>query len=182
VEKSKSRLFHLAWKSRKKRGIPTFHTASTAAGYSFLNGLTGSGPNRRNWLPLSPALTAVGPGNMQFSAEGNFSVGSSENLTSPVAWKSSSVGVRTINRNSLATAADTGSTITQHGRSNRPNHPGSSITRIIPRHSLRSVFRSRECSSSLCFRPSGFLGCDDRLTSVSRKISLSLTPRQLTPA
>jgi len=24
VEKSKSRLFHLAWKSRKKRGIPTF--------------------------------------------------------------------------------------------------------------------------------------------------------------
>jgi len=57
VEKSKSRLFHLAWKSRKKRGIPTFHTASTAAGYSFLGGLTGSDPNRRNWLPLSPALT-----------------------------------------------------------------------------------------------------------------------------
>jgi len=26
VEKSKSRLFHLAWKSRKERGIPTFHT------------------------------------------------------------------------------------------------------------------------------------------------------------
>ena len=32
VEKSKSRLFHLAWKSRNNRGIPTFHTASTAAG------------------------------------------------------------------------------------------------------------------------------------------------------
>jgi len=42
----------------KKRGIPTFHTASTAAGYSFVSGLTGSDPHRRNWLPLSPALTA----------------------------------------------------------------------------------------------------------------------------
>src|SRR5215469_17565755 len=41
----------------QKRGIPTFHTASTAAGHSFLSGLTGSDPNRRNWLPLSPALT-----------------------------------------------------------------------------------------------------------------------------
>ena len=61
VEKSKSRLFHLAWKSRKKRGIPTFHTASTTAGYSFLGGLTGADPDRRNWLPLSPALTRIGP-------------------------------------------------------------------------------------------------------------------------
>src|SRR6516162_11447538 len=42
----------------QKRGIPTFHTASTATGYSFLGGLTGADPNRRNWLPLSPALTA----------------------------------------------------------------------------------------------------------------------------
>jgi len=41
----------------QKRGIPTFHTASTATGYSFLGGLTGADPNRRNWLPLSPALT-----------------------------------------------------------------------------------------------------------------------------
>jgi hypothetical protein len=59
VEKSKSRLFHLAWKSRQKRGIPTFHTASTAAGYSFLVGLTGSDRKRREWLPLSLALTAA---------------------------------------------------------------------------------------------------------------------------
>ena|SRR6516165_8653807 len=44
----------------QKRGIPTFHTASTATGYSFLGGLTGADPNRRNWLPLSPALTVEG--------------------------------------------------------------------------------------------------------------------------
>ena|SRR6516225_253279 len=45
----------------QKRGIPTFHTASTATGYSFLGGLTGADPNRRNWLPLSPALTEQTP-------------------------------------------------------------------------------------------------------------------------
>src|SRR5262249_12777837 len=64
MEKSKSRLFHLAWKSRKKRGIPTFHTASTAAGYFLLDGLIGSDPNRQKWLPLSPALTGAVPTSM----------------------------------------------------------------------------------------------------------------------
>jgi hypothetical protein len=34
VEKSKSRLSHPAWKSRKPRGIPTFHTAPAATGDS----------------------------------------------------------------------------------------------------------------------------------------------------
>jgi len=48
----------------QKRGIPTFHTASTATGYSFLGGLTGADPNRRNWLPLSPALTFKGEHNV----------------------------------------------------------------------------------------------------------------------
>src|SRR5215469_8417889 len=52
----------------QKRGIPTFHTASTAAGHSFLSGLTGSDPNRRNWLPLSPALTQIREKH-RFSAE-----------------------------------------------------------------------------------------------------------------
>jgi hypothetical protein len=32
VEKSKSRLSHHAWKSRKPRGIPTFPTAPTTTG------------------------------------------------------------------------------------------------------------------------------------------------------
>src|SRR5271169_4336254 len=59
MEKSQSGLFHGAWKSRKQRGIPTFHTASTATGYSLLCGLTGSDPNRRKWLRFSPSLTAA---------------------------------------------------------------------------------------------------------------------------
>ena len=63
MEKSKSRLFHLAWKSRKKRGIPTFHTASTAAGYSLLGGLMAPTPTggigslsrrRLHWIVYQP--------------------------------------------------------------------------------------------------------------------------------
>jgi len=57
VEKSNNRLFHLAWKSRKERGISTFHTASTATGYSLLGGLYGSGLFRLKWLCFSPAPT-----------------------------------------------------------------------------------------------------------------------------
>jgi hypothetical protein len=40
-------------------GVLTFHTASTAAGYSLPDGLIGSDPNRQKWLPLSTALIGV---------------------------------------------------------------------------------------------------------------------------
>ena len=57
----------------------------------------------------SDASIALG-GSQQFTATGNFSDGSTENLTTQVSWTSSSVSVATIDARGLANAAGTGTT------------------------------------------------------------------------
>ncbi len=56
-----------------------------------------------------PATIALG-GTQQFTATGNFSDGTTENLTAQVAWSSSSVSVATINPSGLASTASKGPT------------------------------------------------------------------------
>jgi uncharacterized protein YjdB len=58
--------------------------------------------------PSDPSV-ALG-GSQQFTATGNFSDGSTENLTTQVSWASSSVNVATIDARGLANAAGTGTT------------------------------------------------------------------------
>jgi uncharacterized protein YjdB len=57
----------------------------------------------------SDASVALG-GSQQFTAIGNFSDGTTENLTTQVTWTSSSANVATINGRGLASAAGTGTT------------------------------------------------------------------------
>ncbi len=57
----------------------------------------------------SDASIALG-GSQQFTATGNFTDGSTENLTTQVSWTSSSVSVATIDARGLANAAGTGTT------------------------------------------------------------------------
>src|SRR5882762_11130919 len=58
-EKSKSRFFHLTWKShwksRDDRGPHSLDCCSVLSA----RGLAGSDPNWPNWLPLSPPLTLL---------------------------------------------------------------------------------------------------------------------------
>jgi trimeric autotransporter adhesin len=61
-------------------------------------------------ITLTPSDPTISSGSVQFSAQGDFSDGTTENLTSQVNWTSSAVGVATINANGLATATGTGST------------------------------------------------------------------------
>ncbi|MFZ0959005.1 MAG: Ig-like domain-containing protein [Candidatus Sulfotelmatobacter sp.] len=56
-----------------------------------------------------PATISLG-GTQQFTATGNFSDGSTENLTAQVTWSSSEVSVATISAGGLASTAGTGST------------------------------------------------------------------------
>jgi uncharacterized protein YjdB len=57
----------------------------------------------------NPASISLG-GTQQFTATGNFSDGSTENLTAQVTWSSSEVGVATISPGGLASTAGTGIT------------------------------------------------------------------------
>jgi hypothetical protein len=61
VEKSKSRLFHLAWKSRKRTRDSHFPHSLDYYWVLSACGLTGSGLLRPEWCPFSPALTWIGP-------------------------------------------------------------------------------------------------------------------------
>jgi trimeric autotransporter adhesin len=61
-------------------------------------------------ITVTPSDPTVSGGNVQFFAQGKFSDGTTENLTSQVKWASNNVGVATINGNGLATATGTGST------------------------------------------------------------------------
>lgn len=61
-------------------------------------------------ITVTPSDPTISGGSVQFSAQGNFSDGSTENLTSQVNWTSSAVGVAAINGDGLATTAGTGST------------------------------------------------------------------------
>jgi len=62
-------------------------------------------------ITISPANPSIALGTTQrFTATGNFSDGSTENLTSQVTWNSSNVGVATITSSGLATSVSTGTT------------------------------------------------------------------------
>ncbi|HUN87207.1 MAG TPA: Ig-like domain-containing protein [Terriglobales bacterium] len=62
-------------------------------------------------ITILPANPSIALGNTQrFTATGNFSDGSTENLTSQVTWNSSNVGVATITSGGLATSVATGTT------------------------------------------------------------------------
>ncbi|HTR23664.1 MAG TPA: Ig-like domain-containing protein [Terriglobales bacterium] len=62
-------------------------------------------------ITISPPNPSIPLGSTQrFTATGNFSDGSTENLTSQVTWNSSDVGVATISSSGLATSVSTGTT------------------------------------------------------------------------
>jgi trimeric autotransporter adhesin len=62
-------------------------------------------------ITVTPASADIALGNSQaFTATGNFSDGTTENLTTQVAWSSSDVNVATIGQSGLAISAGTGTT------------------------------------------------------------------------
>jgi uncharacterized protein YjdB len=62
-------------------------------------------------MTIAPASADIALGeSQQFTATGNFSDGSTENLTAQVIWTSSNVNVATINADGLASTADKGTT------------------------------------------------------------------------
>ena len=73
-------------------------------------------------ITVSPATASIAPGTTaQFTAKGNFSDGSSKDLTSQVTWKSSAPSVATINFNGViglakAVAAGSATINAQHER------------------------------------------------------------------
>ena len=74
-----------------------------------LNG-TGVGANLVS-IAVAPVNSSIVAGNtQQFSATGNYSDGSTQNLTSSVTWSSSSVGIGTINSTGLAKGIASGTT------------------------------------------------------------------------
>jgi uncharacterized protein YjdB len=62
-------------------------------------------------VTVTPSDPSIALGSSQrFAATGNFSDGTTENLTTQVTWTSSSVGVATINQSGLANSVATGTT------------------------------------------------------------------------
>jgi len=62
-------------------------------------------------ITVTPTSAVIVLGNSQpFTATGNFSDGTTENLTTQVAWSSSDVNVATIGPSGLAISAGTGTT------------------------------------------------------------------------
>jgi hypothetical protein len=64
-----------------------------------------------NSIAVTPAAQTIAPGaTQQYTATGNYSDGTTQNITSQVTWSSSSTSVATINSAGLATAINAGST------------------------------------------------------------------------
>lgn len=82
--------------------------------------------------PANPANFAKGT-TEQFTAAGNYSDGSTQDLTSTVAWSSSSPSVLTINSQGLATGTGTGSaTVTATYQGQSTTTPSVQVTPAVP--------------------------------------------------
>jgi uncharacterized protein YjdB len=98
------------------KGLATGITPGAATITALFAGQTGQAPlTVTNATLTSIAVTPADPeialgGSEQFTATGNFSDGSTENLTAQATWTSSKVSVATVNADGLASPAGTGTT------------------------------------------------------------------------
>ncbi len=102
------------WPNRRLQAILAFVfvtarllATSGCGGGSASNGATD--PPSLSSLAITPANPSIGAGqNQQFMAEGSFSDGTKQNLTSSVIWMSSNTNVATINASGMSTGATQG--------------------------------------------------------------------------
>jgi len=102
------------------RKRPTLASTFFVAGLLVMSGCGGgggsggggtAGPPTLASLTITPANPTIATGqNQQFSAQGTFSDGSHQDLTSAVRWTSSDTGVATINTSGMATSVAKGGT------------------------------------------------------------------------
>ena len=99
------------------QGLASAVAAGTTTIKAMSNKITGSAtltvtaPVTLLSIAVTPALSSISLGTQQqFTATGNYSDGTTQNLTSSVTWSSSATGVATINGGGLASSAAIGTT------------------------------------------------------------------------